>query len=95
MSPLDEGFRKRLAKVFGDWQEGIAAAFRDGQKRGRVRKAVDPTEAAIFLIATYEGYMSLAKSSQDARVLVSGKRRMADYLESLRPPRARRVAARA
>jgi TetR/AcrR family transcriptional regulator, transcriptional repressor for nem operon len=26
MSPLDEHFRKRLARVFDDWQEGIASA---------------------------------------------------------------------
>jgi TetR/AcrR family transcriptional repressor of nem operon len=30
MSALDEGFRKRLAVVFHEWQEGIAAALRDG-----------------------------------------------------------------
>ena len=89
MSPLDEGFRKRLARVFADWRGGIAAALQDGRKRGLVRRDVDPDETATFLIAAYEGYISLAKSSQDARVLQSGRRRMAAYLESLRPLRAR------
>jgi len=27
MSPVDEGFRKRLAKLFRNWQGGIAAAY--------------------------------------------------------------------
>ena len=52
-------------------------------------RKVDPDEAATFLIATYEGYISLAKSSQDPRVLQSGKRQMTRYLDSLRPGRGR------
>jgi TetR/AcrR family transcriptional repressor of nem operon len=85
MSPLDEGFRKRLAKVFSGWHDGIAAALREGQKRGLVRSDVDPNERAIFLVAVYEGYLSLAKNSQDARVLRAGKRILILHLESLRP----------
>jgi TetR/AcrR family transcriptional repressor of nem operon len=86
MSPLDEGFRARLAKVFNDWLNAIAEALRVGQKRGLVRDDIDPDETAGFLIATYEGYISFTKSSQDPRMLESGKRNMARYLESLRAP---------
>ncbi len=85
MSPLDEGFRQRLAKVFSGWYDGIAAALREGQKRGLVRSDVDPNERAVFLVAVYEGYLSLAKNSQDARVLRTGKRILILHLESLRP----------
>lgn len=94
MSPLDETFRKRLAKVFGDWQAGIARALEDGKRRGLVRSDVSPREAATFLVAVYEGYLSLAKSSQDVRVLHSGIRKVVGYLESLRArrrPRRRRA----
>ncbi len=90
MSPLDEGFRKRLAKIFRQWHDGIAAALREGQKRGMVRSDVDPDETAIFLIAVNEGCWSLAKNSQDVRVLKSGIRSMIRYLESLRAPRSRK-----
>jgi TetR/AcrR family transcriptional regulator, transcriptional repressor for nem operon len=85
MSPLDEGFRRRLAKLFGGWRDGIAAALRKGQKRGLVRSDVDPDERAVFLVAVYEGYLSLAKNSQDARILRAGKRILILHLESLRP----------
>jgi TetR/AcrR family transcriptional regulator, transcriptional repressor for nem operon len=84
MSPLDEGFRRRLARVFGDWQDGIASALRAGRKRGLVRQDVDPAETATYLVALYEGYISLAKNVQDARVLGRGKVRIVRYLESLR-----------
>ncbi len=93
MSPLDEGFRKRLAKIFREWHDGIAAALREGQKRGVVRTDVDPDETAIFLIAANEGCWSLAKNSQDVRVLQSGIRSMIRYLESLRPRRSQKRTA--
>jgi AcrR family transcriptional regulator len=84
MSPLDEGFRKKTAKVFTDWQAAIATALRDGQTRGQVLKDIDPGEAATFLVAVYEGYISLAKNAQEQNVLRSGIRRITGYLESLR-----------
>ncbi|HEY6337508.1 MAG TPA: TetR family transcriptional regulator C-terminal domain-containing protein [Candidatus Sulfotelmatobacter sp.] len=90
MSPLDEGFRKRLAEVFRAWQEGVTAALREGQTRGTVRRDVEPAQAAGFLMAMVEGYVSLAKNAQDARVSKAGKRNMAGWLRSLRPPGNRR-----
>jgi TetR/AcrR family transcriptional repressor of nem operon len=85
MSPLDEGFRKRLAKVFNDWHGGITAALRSGQKRGLVRGDIRPSDVAWFFVAAYEGYVSLAKTSRDARVWRAGKRTLKRYLTSLRP----------
>jgi TetR/AcrR family transcriptional regulator, transcriptional repressor for nem operon len=87
MSPLDEGFRRRTAKIFSDWHRAVAAALRDGRVRGKVRKDVNPDESATFLIATYEGYLSLAKNAQDAKALRAGQRALIRYLESLRPRR--------
>jgi TetR/AcrR family transcriptional regulator, transcriptional repressor for nem operon len=89
MSPLDEGFRKRTAKLFGEWQRAIASALRIGKKRGMVHSGVNPEEMASFLIATYEGYLSLAKSHQDVSVLRGGEEAMISFLESLRAPRGR------
>src|ERR1700689_263380 len=36
MAGLDEGFRRRTAKVFKDWHDAMAGALREGQKRGVV-----------------------------------------------------------
>jgi TetR/AcrR family transcriptional repressor of nem operon len=89
MSPLDAGFRKRTAKVFREWHDAIGVALRGGQERGVVRSDVNANETATFLIAAYEGYISLTKNSQDARMLQSGQRSVIRYLESLRPARGR------
>lgn len=94
MSPIDEGFRKRTGRLFKHWHDAIMGALRTGQKHGVVRNDVDPDEAATFLIAAYEGYFSLAKNSQDARVLRSGLRNLIGYLEGLRTRRHRVAAGR-
>ncbi len=84
MSPLDEQFRKRLERIFLDWQEGIAALLRKGKSEGTVRRDLNPAETAGFLIAAVEGYSSLAKSAQDAKVLKVGIRNIVGWLKSLR-----------
>src|SRR6202167_1622196 len=95
MSGLDEGFRRRTARVFKDWHDAIAEALREGQKRGVVRSDINANETATFLIAAYEGYVVLTKNSQDARRRKAGQRRVSGHLESLRPARGRtRVSGR-
>jgi AcrR family transcriptional regulator len=84
MSPLDEQFRKRLAKIFLDWQKGVAALLRKGQSQGTVRRDLNPDETASFLIATVEGYATLAKNAQDAKVWKAGIRNIVGWLKSLR-----------
>jgi TetR/AcrR family transcriptional regulator, transcriptional repressor for nem operon len=86
MSPLDEQFRKRLERIFLDWQEGIAALLRKGKSQGTVRRDLNPDEAASFLIATVEGYATLAKNAQDAKVWKAGVRNIVGWLKSLRAP---------
>ena len=93
MSGLDEGFRRRTARLFRDWHDAVAGALREGQKRGLVRSDIDANETATFLIATYEGYVVLTKNSQDPRLMKSGQRRVSGHLESLRPARRRRRRA--
>ena len=84
MSPLDERFRKRLEKLFHQWQEGTATALLRGQSEGTVRRDLDARETASFLIAMYEGYVLLAKNAQDAKVWNVGIRNIVGWLRSLR-----------
>jgi len=90
MSPLDAGFRKRLAVIFDAWREAAATVLREGQTHGTVRRDVEPADAAGLLIAMVEGYASLAKNAQDPKVMKAGIRNIVDWLRSLRPPRNRR-----
>src|ERR1700724_92607 len=56
ISPLDAGFRKRLAIIFDAWREAVASVLREGQAHGTVRRDVEPVDAAGLLIAMVEGY---------------------------------------
>ncbi len=94
MSPLDEQFRKRLERLFLAWQEGVATLLRKGQAQGTVRRDLNPDEAASFLIAMVEGYASLAKNAQDAKVWEVGIRNIVGWLRSLREPRQSRRGGR-
>jgi len=94
MSPLDEQFRKRLERIFLAWQEGVATLLRKGQSQGTVRRDLNPDEAAGFLIAMVEGYVSLAKNAQDAKVWEVGIRNIVGWLRSLRAPRQSRRGGR-
>lgn len=85
MSGLDEGFRRRTARIYKDWHHAMAKALREGQKRRVVRSDVNANETATFLLAAWEGYAVLGKNSQDARMLESGQRSVTSHLESLRP----------
>jgi TetR/AcrR family transcriptional repressor of nem operon len=86
MSPLDAGFRKRLALIFHAWREGVASVLREGQTHGIVRRNVEPSDAAGLLIAMVEGYGSLAKNAQDPKVMKAGIGNIVDWLGSLRSP---------
>jgi TetR/AcrR family transcriptional repressor of nem operon len=89
LSPVDETFRKRLSALFEDWQSEIAKALRRGQQRGLVRNDVDVEEVGTFIVAVYEGYLSLAKTLQDAALLQSCVRNIVAYVETLRVPGSR------
>jgi TetR/AcrR family transcriptional repressor of nem operon len=90
MSPLDTGFRKRLAIIFDAWGEAVASVLREGQTHGSVRRDVEPADAAAMLIAMVEGYASLAKNAQDPKVMKAGIRNIVDWVRSLRAPGNRR-----
>jgi TetR/AcrR family transcriptional regulator, transcriptional repressor for nem operon len=86
MSPLDGGFRKRLALIFDAWRKAVASVLREGQTQGSVRRDVESTDAAGLLIAMVEGYASLAKNAQDPKVMKAGIRNIVTWLRSLRAP---------
>jgi len=94
MSPLDEQFRKRLRRLFLAWEEGVATILRKGQSQGTVRGDLNPVEAASFLVAMVEGYVTLAKNAQDPKVWGVGKRNIVGWLKSLRAPRQARRRGR-
>ncbi len=83
MSPLDEGFRIRLRRIFDQMQEGVSLGIMRGQAQGTVRKDVDAQELGIFIIAALEGAFSIAKVQQSLEVFQQAIRQLASFVRSL------------
>ena len=56
-------------------RKALPPLLRKGQSQGSVRRDVESRRAASFLIAMVEGYGSLAKNAQDAKVMESGNQK--------------------
>lgn len=84
MSPIDEGFRTRIERLFELWRSSIARLLDKGVKAGSVRADVDIEHTATFIVAAVEGAISLTKSSNSRAVMESCARELNVYLESLR-----------
>ena len=85
MSPLDEGLRKRIEKVYVEWRECLAAALARGIKAGKVRKDISARNVAAFVVAAQAGIIGTAKNSQSEELMMQAGAGLFDYLDSLRP----------
>ena len=88
MSPVDDGFRERIDRLFTLWRRELAESLARGQREGTVRPDVDAEDTAAFLVAACEGAIGSAKGSQDTSLLATCARGIVQYLETLRPPAA-------
>ncbi|MBZ0071246.1 MAG: TetR/AcrR family transcriptional regulator [Thiohalobacteraceae bacterium] len=84
MSPLDEGFRTRLDRIYQEWHQGIRDALQRAQQTGHIRADVDCANTASFVLAALAGCIGVAKNAQSLDQLQVCGAGLIDYLESLR-----------
>ena len=84
MSPLDEGFRMRLAATLDAWTDAFGDAIERGQRTGRVRRDVDARAVARLLVAAIEGSFGIAKNARSVELLRSNLATLAGFLDTLR-----------
>jgi TetR/AcrR family transcriptional regulator, transcriptional repressor for nem operon len=84
MSPLDEGFRKRIDRLYGTWRKRYAEALAEGIKAGKVRKDASPQKVASLVVASQMGIWGTGKSSQDRDLMVQAGEALCGYLDTLR-----------
>ncbi len=85
MAPVDEDFRQRIETIYATWVTGIADALLSGQQHRTVRQDVDTESAAALVVASLEGCMGLAKTSQSLEQLNVCGQGLITFLNSLRP----------
>ncbi len=86
MSPLDEGFRQRIERVYRRWHRAVQNALAGAQQRGLLRPDVDANEVAYFVIASLQGAVGLAKNSQDCGIFRASINGLKKYLHDLKKP---------
>lgn len=85
MSPIDEGFRDRIAGIYNEWQDAIEASFERGKTAGNVDNTINSKDISLLFIASLQGCMGFAKSVQKLDTLLICGNGLIDRLESLRP----------
>lgn len=85
MSPLDEGFRKRIDKLYAAWRKCYADALAEGIKAGKVRKGVSPADVAALVVASQMGIWGTGKSSRNRELMIQAGEAVCAYLDSLKP----------
>lgn len=84
MSALDEGFRRRLEKIYVAWRAALSAGLANAMKAGTVRKDVSPVKVAAFIVAALTGIIGTVKNAQNEKLLREAGGGLLDYLEHLR-----------
>lgn len=84
MSAIDEGFRKRIEKIFHFWQTAIAEALKKGQKQGFVDPSIHVEESAVFILSSLEGAIGMTKNHQNKDIFFRYSKELKRYLDSLK-----------
>ncbi|MFK5950032.1 MAG: TetR/AcrR family transcriptional regulator [Methylococcales bacterium] len=84
MSPLDEGFRKRIETFFNYWRLAISEVLEKGRQQGVVDKTINSDDSAQFILCALEGILGMIKNHQSKAVYYSCGRELNRYLNSLR-----------
>ncbi len=83
MSPIDEGFRQRTDAIYRAWLDSITITLTEGQESGSIKQDIDPADTALFIVASLEGCMSIAKNAQSREALLHCGKGMLNYLDGL------------
>lgn len=83
MSPVDEDFRRHLVAVMELWRQRLEALLRVAQTRGQVAPALDCAGTALFILAAWEGAISVAKSLRSTHVFAHAIEQLKAYVRHL------------
>lgn len=86
MSPIDETFRQKLMNVYEVWRGSIVNMLKQAQQLEHIPKHINADKMATYILATIEGGIGHAKSSQDIHRLNDAMETLIDVLESMRLP---------
>ncbi len=83
MSPINIAFNKELMKLVNEWQSALEASVQNGKKTGKIRKEVNATQVAYFVMTGYGGIRNLGKVFKTTDCYVTYLKELKLYLKSL------------
>lgn len=84
MASQDKGFQTRISAIFSNWINSYTEMFEEGQKNGYVRKDVNATEVARFVVAALEGCIGVFKAEKLPEQWQACQSQLEIYLRGLR-----------
>ncbi|MBS1968842.1 MAG: TetR/AcrR family transcriptional regulator [Bdellovibrionales bacterium] len=83
MSPLDEGFRKRLDKALNLWIDETDRHLQRAKKNGYLKKDINTRHVAQFVVMAHEGFYGMLKGMQDSKTFEVLYNSLEIYFDSL------------
>lgn len=83
MSPLDEGFRKRLDKALNLWIDETDRHLQRAKKNGYLKKDINTRDVAQFVVMAHEGFYGMLKGMQDPKTFEVLYNSLEIYFDSL------------
>lgn len=85
MSPLDEGFRRRIETSYERWRRALVDALERAKKQGQIKKSVGSQEVAALIVACQMGIWGTMRNTRNAEQMIRSGEALCRYLDSLRP----------
>jgi len=86
MSPLDEGFRRRLGNIINNMALSVETGIRNGQDNGSIRSEINARQMAFFILSCLEGSYGVAKSMQSKEAFDASIDQLIAFVSTLRAP---------
>jgi TetR/AcrR family transcriptional repressor of nem operon len=74
--------RTRARKALRGWLSYLTSTFKVGIEAGEIRREVDPRRAAILIISSLEGALTISRLERDREALLGVQSHLQDYLEA-------------
>ena len=85
MSSLDPDFRERIRQAYNEWQEALEQALDRGKAAGNVVMDVDSKSVSLLAVASFGGFMGMAKNMQSLDILAVCLKGYVNRMEASRP----------
>ncbi|OYZ10975.1 MAG: hypothetical protein B7Y39_19880 [Bdellovibrio sp. 28-41-41] len=84
MSPIDEGFRKRLQIALNLWIEETDMLLKKAKKDGQIKADVNTRHVAYFIVMTHEGIYGILKGLDDPKAFDALYDSLKRYFQAIR-----------